>query len=113
MGFVAASIHPLEKESLEAARVKLPADIPVEEWDQFHSIIMTDELTRSGFLGVNWAMGGGNGIGGPPLIKFGSKELKKELVPPLLRGEIRVCLGVTEPSTGEWRGRDESIGELS
>lgn len=100
LGFVAASIHPLEKEYLDKAGITLPAGIQPSEWDQFHSIIVTDELTRSGFLGVNWGMGGGNGIGGPPLVRFGTKELKDELLPSLLKGDIRVCLGVTEPGAG-------------
>lgn len=53
-----------------------------------------------GYLGVNWGLGGGNGIGAPPLVVFGTEEQKQRLLVPLLRGEQRCCLGITEPSGG-------------
>lgn len=31
----------------------LPADVPVKEWDAFHSLIVTDELSRCGSGGVS------------------------------------------------------------
>ena len=30
----------------------LPAGVPLEEWDAFHSVIVTDELSRCGSGGV-------------------------------------------------------------
>lgn len=35
-----------------------------------------------------------------PILKFGSDEQKERYLGPLVRGEERVCFGVTEPDTG-------------
>lgn len=71
--------------------------VPPEKWDHFHEMILTDELSRTGSGGFVWAMIGGYGIGGPPLFKFGKKELIKRIGPGLLTGEKRICLAITEP----------------
>ncbi|KAA8570100.1 hypothetical protein EYC84_002433 [Monilinia fructicola] len=56
--------------------VKLPGDIKFEEWDSWHTLIVTDELSRVAYTGVLWGLGGGNGIGVPPIVNFGTKEQK-------------------------------------
>jgi len=100
LGFTACFIQPLDAEYISKAGITLPAGIPAQEWDNFHSMIVADELMRCGYLGVVWGLGGGNSIGGPPLIRFGSKELKDEILPSVLNGKKRMCLGVTEPQAG-------------
>lgn len=100
LGFTACFIQPFDEECLAKAEVTLPAGIAVQEWDNFHSMIVADELMRCGYLGVVWALGGGNSIGGPPLVRFGSKQLREEILPAVLRGEKRICLGVTETQAG-------------
>ena len=37
---------------------------------------------------------------GPPLLKFGSEELKQQHLPPIARGEIRWVQGYSEPNAG-------------
>jgi alkylation response protein AidB-like acyl-CoA dehydrogenase len=54
-------------------------------------------LTRVGFVGVIWGLGGGNGIGCPPIARFGTPEQQKRLLPGVARGDLRFCLGITEP----------------
>ncbi|KAI1171685.1 acyl-CoA dehydrogenase/oxidase [Nemania sp. FL0916] len=71
-----------------------------EQWDLFHEVIVTDELSRAGSGGFVWNMIGGFGIGGPPLVKFGKKALKERIVPGILTGEKRICLAITEPDAG-------------
>jgi alkylation response protein AidB-like acyl-CoA dehydrogenase len=73
------------------------ASVPPEKWDLFHEMIITDELSRAGSGGLVWNLIGGYGIGGPPLVKFGNKEVLKRVVPQLLSGEKRICLAITEP----------------
>ena len=71
-----------------------------EQWDLFHEMIITDELSRTGSGGFVWNMIGGFGIGGQPLAKFGRKALKDRIMPELLSGEKRICLAITEPDAG-------------
>ena len=61
---------------------------------------MNDELTRLGYLGVVWALGGGSSIGFPPILNYGSEELKDKILPGVINGSIRLCLGITEPQAG-------------
>ncbi|MCS7050061.1 MAG: acyl-CoA/acyl-ACP dehydrogenase [Thermomicrobium sp.] len=35
-----------------------------------------------------------------PIIRHGSEEMKREFLPRLARGELRMCFAVTEPSSG-------------
>ncbi|ODQ52354.1 acyl-CoA dehydrogenase NM domain-like protein [Saitoella complicata NRRL Y-17804] len=100
-GFVAAAIWPLPKEDMKKLGTKLPGGVHPDEWDAFHDFICHDELMRIGYLGVNWGISTtGNVIGFPPVVEFGTHPLKSELVPQVLRGEKRFCLGVTEPDAG-------------
>lgn len=76
---------------------RLPGDIPPQQWDGFHDLIVIDELARCGYLGIVWALGCGNSIGLPPVVRFGSNAQKQEYLPDVLSGKKRFCLGVTEP----------------
>lgn len=71
--------------------------VPPEKWDLFHEVLITDELSRAGSGGLVWNLIGGFGIGCPPLIKFGKKEVVKRVVPDILSGDKRICLAITEP----------------
>lgn len=73
-----------------------------EEFDQFHELIFIDELSRCGSGGVLWGLSGGLSIGLPPVLKFGSEELKQRIVPDCLSGKKVICLAITEP----WGGSD-------
>lgn len=35
-----------------------------------------------------------------PIAQFGSEEQKQRMIPPVLRGDDRICFAVTEPNTG-------------
>ena len=74
--------------------------VPPEKWDQFHEMIITDELSRTGSGGLVWNLLGGFGIGCPPLIKYGKKSLKERILPRILSGDSRICLAITEPDAG-------------
>jgi alkylation response protein AidB-like acyl-CoA dehydrogenase len=43
---------------------------------------------------------GGLSIGLPPVLHFGSEDLKDRIAGPCLRGEKIICLAVTEPTAG-------------
>ncbi|KAJ5650271.1 uncharacterized protein N7484_003994 [Penicillium longicatenatum] len=92
-------VHPLTTED-HAAGLSLPGNVPRDKWDTWCSLILTDELTRVGFVGVVWGLGAGNGIGCPPIAKFGTPEQQRRWLPGVAKGDIRFCLGITEPDAG-------------
>lgn len=89
-------VHPLTTVE-NAGGLSLPGKVPREKWDTWCSLILTDELTRVGYVGVIWGLGGGNAIGCPPIARFGTPEQQRRWLPGVSRGDIRFCLGITEP----------------
>ena len=53
-----------------------PECLKGEKIDIFHEFVVTDEIARCGAGGVTWGLSGGLTIGLPPVLRFGSKELK-------------------------------------
>ena len=51
-------------------------------------------------MGVVWGLGGGNAIGCPPVARFGTPEQRRRWLPHVARGDLRFCLGITEPDGG-------------
>ena len=97
MGFTI--VHPIVHPSLTGG-VSLPAGIAPAEWDTWCSVVTGDEISRLGFCGVTWGLGGGNGIGCPPIARFGTDEQRRRWLPGVARGELCFCLGITEPEGG-------------
>ncbi|EPS41635.1 hypothetical protein H072_4462 [Dactylellina haptotyla CBS 200.50] len=88
------------RDPVDAGGVALPAGIPYDEWDTFCGVIVSDELTRLGWAGVIWGLNGGNSIGAPPISQFGTKEQRQKWLPKVATGDLRFCLGITEPDAG-------------
>lgn len=89
-------VHPLTTPE-DASGKSLPNNIPREKWDTWCGLIVADEMTRVGYVGAIWGLGAGNGIGCPPIARFGTPEQRQRWLPAVARGEIRFCLGITEP----------------
>eukprot|EP00357_Protocruzia_adherens_P035532 CAMPEP_0115025216 /NCGR_PEP_ID=MMETSP0216-20121206/33831_1 /TAXON_ID=223996 /ORGANISM="Protocruzia adherens, Strain Boccale" /LENGTH=135 /DNA_ID=CAMNT_0002399683 /DNA_START=24 /DNA_END=427 /DNA_ORIENTATION=- len=64
------------------------------------------EGCRAGSIGLIWSVFGGINIGLPPVLNFGSDELKDRLVVDCAQGRKVICLAITEP----WGGSD--VGNL-
>ncbi|KAJ5737008.1 uncharacterized protein N7483_002133 [Penicillium malachiteum] len=92
-------VSPLTTEE-NAGGISLPGNVPHDKWDTWCSLIVTDELTRVGFVGPIWGLGGGNSIGCPPIARFGTPEQQRRWLPGVAKGDIRFCLGITEPDAG-------------
>ncbi|KAK1057519.1 hypothetical protein LTR74_014125 [Friedmanniomyces endolithicus] len=90
-------VHPYPQEMAGGRTVK---SVAPEKWDLFHEMLLTDELSRCGSGGFVWNVIGGFGIGCPPLVKHGKKELVDRIVPGILAGNKRICLAITEPDAG-------------
>lgn len=58
---------------------------------------LTEETLRCPKAGVAWGLGAGNNIGCPPILYFGTEAQRQDYLPRVYRGEIRFCLGITEP----------------
>eukprot|EP01060_Flectonema_neradi_P011121 TRINITY_DN18182_c0_g1_i1.p1 TRINITY_DN18182_c0_g1~~TRINITY_DN18182_c0_g1_i1.p1 ORF type:complete len:508 (+),score=70.63 TRINITY_DN18182_c0_g1_i1:45-1568(+) len=71
-----------------------------EDFDPFHEMIFQQEFARLGSQGFTDGLGGGLGIGLPPVAYFGSNALRREVIPAVLGGDKRICLAISEPYVG-------------
>lgn len=69
-------------------------------FDGFWTLICFDEISRCASGGVVWGLLGGFGIGLPPVVFYGSPELKELVALPCLLGKKRIALAVSEPTGG-------------
>jgi acyl-CoA dehydrogenase len=67
--------------------------------DYFHRLVASLELAQAGSGGVVASLMS-HTIGSPPLVTFGSEELKRRVLPAVLAGERIAALAITEPSGG-------------
>ncbi len=67
--------------------------------DVLHQLVVSEEIMRAGSGGLA-ASFGSHGIGLPPVLRFGSDEMKERVIPPVLRGEKISCLAITESGGG-------------
>jgi alkylation response protein AidB-like acyl-CoA dehydrogenase len=68
---------------------------------KLHQVVLLEELTRAGLpYGRLPADSTGVKMLGNTLLKFGSEEQKKAILPKLLSGEERWCQGFSEPGAG-------------
>ncbi|GAB7363907.1 hypothetical protein MBLNU230_g4470t1 [Neophaeotheca triangularis] len=92
-------VHPIV-DPRDTGGVDLPAGIQHGEWDSWCAYMCADEFARMGWCGVTWGLNGGNGIGCPPVARFGTPEQRQRWLPGVARGDLRFCLGITEPDAG-------------
>ncbi|KAH6913051.1 acyl-CoA dehydrogenase [Coprinopsis sp. MPI-PUGE-AT-0042] len=71
-----------------------------EEFDYFHELIITQEFARASLRGYGDGLLGGKVIGLPPVLNFGSEELKARVVPEVLAGKKFICLAISEAQAG-------------
>lgn len=74
--------------------------VDIDEWDEFHELIMAEEFKRFGCYGLSDGLVGGLAIGLPVILKFGSEDLIQRVAVPVIQGDKRICLCVTEPYAG-------------
>jgi alkylation response protein AidB-like acyl-CoA dehydrogenase len=68
--------------------------------DTFLQLIITQEFARTGARGYGDGLLGGEVIGLPPVLNFGSEELKARIVPDVLAGKKFICLAISEAHAG-------------
>jgi acyl-CoA dehydrogenase len=67
--------------------------------DKFMNIAYTEEITRSGSVGLVAGLGSYS-IAMPPVLNFGTEAQKQQFLVPVLKGEKIAALGITEPNAG-------------
>ena len=67
--------------------------------DIWHKNILNEELARIAVGGVGATLMV-HDIALPPILKFADRKLCEMVIPPVLRGEKRISLAITEPSGG-------------
>ncbi|PSR77052.1 acyl-CoA dehydrogenase [Coniella lustricola] len=114
---LAATIPPLYRTAAAAAAAESPlyrpasspslssssssiAGIPLDQLDEFHHLILIDEISRfEGGVAIALA-NGATSIGIPPVLAHGTDAQKQRWVPGLFTRETSFCLAITEPSAG-------------
>ncbi|WP_144630699.1 acyl-CoA dehydrogenase family protein [Bordetella genomosp. 13] len=62
--------------------------------------LMTQAVAQTGACMSGCASFHINLFGLMPVVVFGTEEQKQRILPPMIRGEVKACFGVTEPNTG-------------
>ncbi|KAF7554454.1 hypothetical protein G7Z17_g2923 [Cylindrodendrum hubeiense] len=75
-------------------------DVPADEWDGFHDLIIHDEFGRVGGIGIENGLVGGVTLAVPAIERFGTDKVKQSVVPNILSGRSRIALAITEPDAG-------------
>ncbi|KAF5518714.1 Acyl-CoA dehydrogenase apdG [Colletotrichum aenigma] len=78
----------------------MPGQVPIEEWNYLHTMIYSDEMSRSGLAGPGGSITTGVAFGIPPLLHYGDSKLQERFLPELLLGRKRTCIAITEPDAG-------------
>ena len=96
-------LFPVELYKKAAAQgftgLRYPAEYGGTPCDIFMSISYTEEMTRSGSVGLISGLGSYD-IAMPPVLHLGTEEQKQKFLVPVLNGEKIAALGITEPNAG-------------
>ncbi len=79
--------------------ISYPEELGGSDGDIFENITVSEELCRSGSMGLAASLGS-HGISLPPIINHGTKEQKEKYVRPVIAGDRVSALAITEPSGG-------------
>ena len=99
-GMIAARIGPPAAAYAKKLGIPLPGGISTDELDYFVESICNAQVSSIFTHGVADGLSAGLNIGLPPIIHFGNDFLKNKYVGPILLGEKRVCLAITEAVAG-------------
>jgi len=80
--------------------LRYPEEVGGAGGDWGHTIVVAEELARTGSAGVGMALAVQSDMATPPIAKFGTPEQIERYLQPAIRGERIACLGITEPNAG-------------
>lgn len=99
-GLLAARMGPTIRPFVKLAGLPLPGGIGVEDLDFFTRYVINQEFFKNLPPGLSDGLSGGITIGLPPILYFGNEDQKNRYVPGIIKGDLRVCLAITEASGG-------------
>lgn len=79
---------------------KLLGDVKGEEYDYFHELIVTQEITRSMARGYGDGLNSGMVIGLPPVLNFAKEPLRSKVLEEVFTGQKVISLAITEAFAG-------------
>ncbi len=62
--------------------------------------VLASEMKRAGAFNPLLAFGMGVTMVGPTILDYGTEAQKQRHIPPICRGEVRWCIGYSEPNAG-------------
>jgi alkylation response protein AidB-like acyl-CoA dehydrogenase len=62
--------------------------------------VLQQEMARAGAFNPFLGEGMGVTMIGPTILDYGTEEQKQRHIPPIVRGEVRWCVGYSEPNAG-------------
>ncbi|GAB4509599.1 MAG: citronellyl-CoA dehydrogenase [Anaerolineae bacterium] len=97
-----APLHDLFKKmgDLGFLGLNYPEEYGGANADIWFTVVLMEEIARSGAAGVPMAIAVHTDMCTPALAKHGSHELKKQYLEPAIRGEMVGAIAVTEPNAG-------------
>ena len=90
----AGILAPMYPESLGGT--PLPGGV---KFDSFHDLVWIDEISRTGASGLIAVLTMFT-MALPPVVLYGSPEVREKVVKPVLKGEKCIALCITEPTAG-------------
>ena len=62
--------------------------------------VLQQEMARAGAFNPLLGFGMGITMIGPTILDYGTEEQKAQHIPPIVRGDVRWCVGYSEPGAG-------------
>lgn len=78
----------------------MPEEYGGQGGDYITSVVRAEAMAHSNSGGLNMGIAVQTDMTMPPILKFGSEEIKQKYLTPAIKGEKILCLGITEPDAG-------------
>ncbi len=80
--------------------LRMPEEYGGQGLDYASAVVFAEEMSRARSGGVGMAVAVHAEMVMPPILKFGTEEQKRRLLPKMIRGELIGALAITEPDAG-------------
>ncbi|TFK72902.1 peroxisomal acyl-CoA-dehydrogenase [Pluteus cervinus] len=84
-----------------------------EEFDCFHELIMSQEMSRLHARGYHDGVAGGNAIGLPAIKNFAKSPVRERILTEVLDGKKIICLAISEAFSGSDVARTKTFATKS